>query len=368
MGMLRTALVFGGSALAVIATSAACLDPTEITVDIATDVKCEDTKGTSIVGGRPGSIELASPTTMTRDCDNGRIGTLVSTPPDSKDVDAAFLVVLGVDRPVSECTADNHFQGCIVQRRLIHYIKHTPLNLPVTMWLVCKDVECGPETTCARNGKCVSARIPDPASCASSPCFIEGDGPFVPGVDGGTDTGTDSRVADAGADSPRVGDADADAPIVVDPPPPGNRLYCPNYPNNCNIGGTCCFSHSGSGGVCDPPSCDPAANTVMRCNRKSDCALPTDFCCGTVVAALDIAGGGKPVLSHGPGLVPEASLNDASSGTRTLTSTACQTAPGACVGSWICTTLADCPSGMGFNLCDTTSTLFNPLGTFGECK
>src|SRR4051812_13972515 len=118
MRVSRTAVVFTCAAVTVMVSSVACLDPTEITVDIATDVKCEDTKGTSIAGGKPGTIELSSPTTTTRDCDNGRIGTLVSTPSDSKDVDAAFLVALGVDRPVSECTADNHFQGCIVQRRL----------------------------------------------------------------------------------------------------------------------------------------------------------------------------------------------------------------------------------------------------------
>jgi hypothetical protein len=367
MGISRAALVFGSSAVALVVTMASCLDPTQITVDIATDVKCVDTKGTAIAGGTPGTLELASPTTSTRDCDNGHVGTLVSTPSDSKDVDAAFMVVLGVDRPVSECTADNHFKGCIVQRRLIHYVKHTPLNLPITLWLVCKDIECGPDTTCARSGKCVSARITDPASCAAGPCFIEGDGPFVPGADGGPD----GPVGDGGVDGPKL-DADADV-IVVDPPPLADRLYCPNFPNNCDLGTTCCFSHSGSGGRCSPPVvCDPIGDIVMKCNRRSDCAQGTDYCCGTVVnmggVSLPLHGGGAgagPEAGLPDAAVPDAATPDASIGTRTLTSTQCQTAPSACP-AWICTKPTDCPP--GFNTCDKSSMLFLPTGAFGECK
>jgi hypothetical protein len=363
MRLPRAALVIAACGVALVATSASCLDPTQITVDISTDMQCADTKGTSIVGGAPGTVELATPTTTTRDCDNGRIGTLVSTPAGSKDVDAAFVVVMGVDVPVSQCTAANHFKGCIVERRLIHYIPHTPLNLPITMWLVCKDVECGPDTTCARNGKCTSARIADPAACAASPCFIEGDGPFVPGSDGGPaddaiadGTTTDGPSADGPtSDGPPIGDAPNDAPIVV-PPPPVGGFYCPHKiesggQTTCGAA-PCCFSRSGALGHCVPPACNPNAEIPMACTRKSDCAL-LEFCAGEVTGALE------PAIARSGG----SNLVNCVASTRTLVDTHCaMTKPVG--GTWICKTNADCPAP---STCSAGSDLFCPTNAFGEC-
>lgn len=342
-------------AIVLVATSASCLDPTQITVDITTDVPCADTKGTSLVGGAPGATERASPTTTTRDCENGRVGTLVSTPSNDKDVDASFVVVMGVDRPVSECTAANQFKGCIVERRLIHYIKHTPLNLPITMWLVCKDVACDQDSTCARNGKCVSARIANPSSCSTGPCFLEGEGPYVPGADGGSDAPLGDGAI---TDGPRVGDADADGPpLVIPPPPPGDKLYCPPVASGCNTGGTCCYLHDGNGGRCNPP-CN-GGEIAMQCNRKTDCPVANNYCCGTVVQGVDV------VMAIRQPRPDPSGVPDAIAGVRTLTATSCQLAPGPCLGAWICTQTVDCPGGM---TCDKGSALFNPTGTFGECK
>ena len=357
-------MAISSGVVALVLTSASCLDPTQITVDATTDVRCADTKGTSFIGGKPGTTERAAPTTTTRDCDQGRIGTLVSTPSGAKDVDAEFVVVMGVDRPVNECTPANHFQGCVVERRLIHYVTHTPLNLPITMWLVCKDKECGPETTCARNGKCVSARISDPSACAGGGCFLEGEGPFVPGSDSGPGDGPTDGLADGAiTDAPTIRDADGDAPpLVVPDPPPAGKLFCPPQPNGCNAGGTCCFSHAGSGGRCTGP-CD-GTEIAMQCNRKTDCAGVNDFCCGTVVNMAQVG----QLIARNPvaSLVPEAASPDANPGTRTLTNTSCAPSPGPCLGAWICTQPSDCPA--PYVVCDKGSALFNPTGVFGECR
>lgn len=355
-------MVIGSGAVTLVLTSVSCLDPTQITVTVETDVRCSDTKGTSFVGGKPGGVELASPTTTTRECVDGRIGTLVSTPSGGKDADAAFVVVLGVDRPVSECTAANHWLGCIVERRLIEYITHTPLNLPVTMWLVCKDVECGTDTTCARNGKCVSARIADPARCADGPCFLEGEGPLVPGGDGGP--GTDGPLQDGAVTDSRIGDGAPDAPLVIPPPPPDGKLFCPPIPDGCAAGGPCCFSHAGPGGRC-AQLCDPMSETTMRCNRKSDCGA-ADSCCGNVTTTSSAAVVRQWARAFSPA-GPDAMVADAAViSTRTLTSTSCSNSAAACPGAWICTQPSDCPP--PFLICDKGSALFNPPGLFGECK
>ncbi len=350
----RFVVVSTGLIALALTTGVSCLDPTQITVVVSTDVRCEDTKGTSFVGGRPGGLDLDTPATSTTDCAQGRIGTLVSTPSGDKNADAAFAVVMGVDRPVSECTSADHFKGCIVQRRLLRYIRHTPLELPVTMWLVCKDVECGPDTTCARSGKCVPARIGDPSRCAEGPCLPEGEELFVPGGDRPVGDGATDSPEDRSAPDGTLLDSPVDGPLVVPPAKPGS-LYCPPVADGCAAGGVCCFSHSGSGGRCSSPC--TAAETTMRCNRKSDCG-GSDFCCGSVTDGFAIAR--RP---PGPDAL-DGATPDAAIGTRVLTSTSCS--PAVCAGPWICSQPADCPP--PFVTCDKTSGLFTPSGIFGECK
>ena len=102
----------------------------------------------------------------------------------------AFLVVMGIDVPDSECTAANAFKGCIVQRRSLSYVAHTPLDLPIAMLLICKDKVCDVNSTCARSGKCVPAEVRDPERCSTSECYPDGDGPAPkPGEDGGAADG-----------------------------------------------------------------------------------------------------------------------------------------------------------------------------------
>ena len=355
MGNSRTAIAFAFSSLAVLATSASCLDPTQITVDMSTDVKCSDAKGTAIAGGVPGTLDVATPTTMTGDCTNGHIGTLVSTPSGSKDTDAAFLVVLGVDRPVSECTPANKFDGCIVQRRLIHYVKHTPLNLPITMWLVCKDVKCDSQSTCARSGKCVSARIEDPEDCARAGCFPRGDEPPAPGEDGGP-------IGEAGLGEAGLGDADASegGPIdagkdssindaAIDGPPtalPGQlqgQLYCPPVPSSCPPQDLCCFTSLTGQGSCSNTGNCPSDDAAMKCTvAEKDCTTGGEFCCGVIAAGTVVVPGLPSVnaASFGTPSANGAKQFQVGSGEQ-LTSTSCQ--PMCPLGPWICFTPADCP-------------------------
>ena len=78
--------------------ASACQAPTEITLEIATDVPCAETRGTAITVGRIGDLdEKRLPTVQTLKCDEGgRIGTLVIAPQPVTDREDALPVTFRI--------------------------------------------------------------------------------------------------------------------------------------------------------------------------------------------------------------------------------------------------------------------------------
>lgn len=169
-------LLAAASALAVAALPA-CAAPTEIVISVRTDVACPFTKGTSVTAGAPSSAESSAPSTIDQRCmPDGEIGTLVIVPASDDDATITIRVVLGVDADVSTCTAENDYEGCIVQRRRLSFIENTTLELPFDMLLVCRGVPCDDQSTCAANGRCVPLTISDPMRCVPPMrCFPDDD-------------------------------------------------------------------------------------------------------------------------------------------------------------------------------------------------
>ena len=219
-------------ALPLLATLASCLEATQILIDVRTDVSCTTLRGTGVIAAEPGRVERAAATTVSRQCEGrGIIGTLVLTPRTSKDADVAIKVVAGVDVDVSECTAERNYKGCIVQRRELGYVEHTGLELPIDLLLVCLDVPCDEQSTCAADGRCVSAKITSGSDCRPPRrCYPPGDPANNTGglgedasADGSNADGSDEDAllfSDAPSDStsssdamPDAKDAHSDAPI-----------------------------------------------------------------------------------------------------------------------------------------------------------
>lgn len=341
-------MIVSAAALAV-ASSASCLDPTQITLTVSTDLRCDVTKGTAFTGGQDAlAIEAAPPTGTTQRCVAGGVGTLVASSGE-KDGRAVFVVTMGVDVPVSECTAAKSWKGCIVQRRSLRYVKHTPLTLPIAMLLVCKDKVCDANSTCARSGKCVPSEIKNAESCADADCYPEGDSPPPkPGEDGGSD-GADPSDGSGGDGNPTEG-GPADSGTETGPSetgtdgalPPEGRLYCPPEVLGCPRGDTCCWDKRGDQGACGGGALCPPRNQIpLRCNQKADCLID-QHCCGTVVNTDDGMGNLR----------------------RDVLSSDCrQTVGAACLGPRLCLQNSDCPTGA----CDKNTALFQPPGIFGEC-
>lgn len=185
-------------------TAVACLEPTAITLQLSTDVPCSSLQGVTITVGSTGDYETKAPATETSTCSpDGTIGSLVLVPSGSKDAEIAIRVVAGYGQTADSCEAPGYGSGCIVARRILHYLPHTPLTLPVAMRKACAGVPCTPNQTCV-DGVCKSAVVPDPGQCASSAGCGEGSlggGDGGPELEAGTDAGPDAP-SDVTMDAP----------------------------------------------------------------------------------------------------------------------------------------------------------------------
>jgi hypothetical protein len=285
----------------------ACQKPTAVRLELSTNVSCDRTQGVQIFAGKPGTVEGNAPAAEDGSCSSGSLGTIVAQPPEDKSAAAAFRTVLGVTRPVSQCTATDGYAGCIVQRRELRYIEGETLRLPIVFYERCVGVACDPSSTCASNGLCVSAKIADPSTCVPpSICLPTGDPgtPEVPGkpVEAGADaTLPDAAVTDAGSDGASqdsssdaaTGDAgtdsDAGSDAQTDSGTDGGKdsggmtvgeTVCANQ--TCGVGYACCTSKQGGADpICLESQfpCNAAQHAgKLECDQSLDCPNGRSCC------------------------------------------------------------------------------------------
>ena len=151
-------LCFGGLALG-------CRTPTQITIEVTTDVKCSDAPQTTIAVGTLGpGFEGKPPVVVTPQCRaDGRVGSLVIVPSGDRSAEVGIKVVTALKKQASECLADE--TGCIVARRSLRFVPHEELYVPIEMHVQCKGVKCGDYATCV-GGNCVDATIGNSNQCA----------------------------------------------------------------------------------------------------------------------------------------------------------------------------------------------------------
>ena len=141
--------------------ASSCLDPTEIVLQLSTDVACSAVvaNGVAIAIGAPDDDDASSVHVVTMLCSpDGSIGSLVVTPSGAIDQDIGVRVTLGVDASAETC-GPPRYDGCIVSRRALRFDPHTPLTLPISLDQACIGVPCTPDSTCV-NGTCVDASVP----------------------------------------------------------------------------------------------------------------------------------------------------------------------------------------------------------------
>lgn len=161
-----------------------CREPTQITVDLTTDLPCvglADDAGVSrpAVPGQfsgegraalwvSGDTPSTAPQVVAKSCAQGaataRIGTIAIVPSKSNDDRVVITAAINVRDPAKseQCPGDPPSPDCIVARRTVGFIPHTPLTLPIHLALACAGVVCKKGETC-NDGRCIS----DVVNCTS---------------------------------------------------------------------------------------------------------------------------------------------------------------------------------------------------------
>jgi hypothetical protein len=258
-------------AVAVGSAHAACYSPTQIELALSTDIPCP-----TVAAGGGAEISVAAsteglaseePVTTTTACNGSSIGTLVLVPSGGRGDRVALQIALRFPGRSERCRPPDDVADCVVARRVVTFIAHRSLRLPVNLDSRCRGVSCTADQTCEQ-GVCVAAEVP----CVDNVCSSrsEASSDASPAVDGADDVGA-VDAADAELD---VGPVDAQGDRST-PCKPITRHECAA----CGLGVRCCITPSG--GYSCGPSCGQSGSDYV-CDDDCQCgALKciTSFMC-----------------------------------------------------------------------------------------
>jgi hypothetical protein len=255
-----------------------CRSPTQIVLNVSTDMPCTDPlawRGVAVYVGKPGrDVDEVSATLVTRECDaNGAVGSLVVVPSGDKDGEVGLRVVAGIEHTPEDCL-EHDYDGCIVARRALRFVPHDSLELEVDLTEDCVSLGCDSEHTCSR-GECVESRAFEVQQEAST------DGGAPNGGVAGTAPAPGSGGAGSGggnggaSDNAGAGEG-GDAPQPTEPGP-RNIVRCGSYGVVCKTtGDVCCLTFEAdtgkASGACMPAEDCPIDSAVLWCDDETDCA------------------------------------------------------------------------------------------------
>jgi hypothetical protein len=194
--------------VASLTAAASCREPTALVLVLSTDVDCTTvarTQAELAIGSREAVAAGTGQNVGTGDCAAGRIGTLTVVPSEAGDTVAIEAYLSTRDaRASTTCRVDP--TDCIVARRVIGFVPHETLTLPIELSSKCLNVRCGAEQTCV-DGACVSDRV-NTRLCNAGVCGNE----TLPPADGGVGDGgnADGGALDASTDGAGCGDVQKD--------------------------------------------------------------------------------------------------------------------------------------------------------------
>jgi sulfatase modifying factor 1 len=170
-----------------------CREPTQVFLEISTDIECGDHPETGIAIGTSADYETRAFVTATQQCGSGKIGSLVVVPGPQNGGEFAVRVVNGMATSAQDCVIEGYGSGCVVARRIVGFVPHTTLHLPIFIEASCLGVPCDATHTCSR-GACVPATIDDPERCRSA------DGCALPEAESGGGNGQGGEPSSSGGE------------------------------------------------------------------------------------------------------------------------------------------------------------------------
>lgn len=168
-------------AVAGIVASSACKTPTEVTVELASEVGYRADMAVSVQIDREGTVESAPPRVVTRSAwpASGGVGTVVVVP--NGDEDGVMMrVVLAAGREPSSCNATDA-AGCVVVRRRVRFAAGESTSARIVLRPACLGVFCDAQTSCAADGRCGSLDGDIASADAGAPdaILVDGGDPYV---------------------------------------------------------------------------------------------------------------------------------------------------------------------------------------------
>src|SRR5881392_1955893 len=135
--------VLGGALPTVVILAHGCRGPTQVTLDVRTNVVCADSRGVDVVVAadahraeeRAALVTPGSrfPSATTDACTDGpaprEVGTLVITP--SGGSGAVVLVAAFGSAKLSDCVAPKLAPQCIIARRRFAFVEDKQLTMPI---------------------------------------------------------------------------------------------------------------------------------------------------------------------------------------------------------------------------------------------
>ncbi|MEJ7732782.1 MAG: hypothetical protein WKG00_26715 [Polyangiaceae bacterium] len=288
-----------------------CRGPTQVTVEVTTDVGCDMLDLTTVVLGQRATLErVGGAETATDRCADGeprqRVGSIVLLPGEEDDEPFALRVVgvVGVDpalctpafdygvEPGAPPDAASPTTGCIVARRSLSFLPHRPLMLPITLSKSCIGTPCAPDETCVDHTCRPSGVDPEDcadaqgcgeeelaASAASSGAGASGSGGAGASGSGGAGAGAPGGGGSGGAagGTGARGGHRGGAPCT--PAKPGAPFYDCCTDADCTERGSTCELVAGTGHhACKNPPSGPPCDNMQVCCPRNDATCPTGTC------------------------------------------------------------------------------------------
>jgi hypothetical protein len=177
----------------------ACYGPTQMTVEVQTDLRCaEQLRAALYVGGGGEAIgETGDSECTPLDGATSTLGDLVLAPGGERTASVTVKVKLGVGvdaqgNRVDAKRCEQGAPGCVLASRRFAYAEHEQKRIVVRLYRDCLGKVCPDGQTCVQGGACVSEQV----QCEGDSCAVFEERPFALG-DGGVEAGQGDSATDA---------------------------------------------------------------------------------------------------------------------------------------------------------------------------
>lgn len=157
----------------------ACKTPTEMSIEVVSDVGYRADMAVAITVDAPDKIETAAPRVVVRApwSAGGSLGDVVALPSSDRD-ELAVRVVLATGRDPAACTTSDA-TGCVVVRRHLRFTRGASTQARIVLRPACLGIYCDAGTSCAADGTCGSLTSDEGSGDGGAPVVADAGDPYA---------------------------------------------------------------------------------------------------------------------------------------------------------------------------------------------